>query len=82
MKLFSKFSITCTTNPDFNEHFKASDISEEMDELGLVPSGNNWIEYVIGHFDFPPEIDDMVTNDMVLSFKCIIDGHVVSFEKK
>ncbi len=82
MKLFTRLTITCQTNPDFEGIFKSADIGEEMDDMGLVPSGNNWIEYVMGHFDFPAEVDDMVCNDMVLNLKCDIGGHVVEFVKK
>ena len=82
MKRFTELTIKSSTNVDYNGSYKASDIGEEMDELGLVPAGNEWIEYVIGHFDFPAEIDDMVCNDMVLNLTANINGDIVNFIKK
>lgn len=82
MKHFTKFTMSCNTVEDFNGEWTFIDTKDEMEYLGMTPSGNDWIEFIIGHFDFPAELDDMVTNDNVLSLKAIIDGDEVTFIKK
>lgn len=82
MKHFTKLIISCKTNDDFNGDWSYANTKDEMEYLGMTPSGNDWIEFIIGHFGFPAEVDDMVCNDMVLSLKCDIGGHVVEFVKK
>lgn len=82
MKHFTKFTMSCNTVEDFNGEWTFIDTKNEMEYLGMTPSGNDWIEFIIGHFDFPAEIDDMVTNDNVLSLKANIDGDEVTFIKQ
>lgn len=82
MKHFTKFTMSCNTIEDFNGEWTFIDTKDEMEYLGMTPSGNDWIEFIIGHFDFPAEVDDMVTNDNVLSLKVNIDGDEVTFIKK
>ena len=82
MKHFTKFTMSCNTVEDFNGEWTFIDTKDEMEYLGMTPSGNDWIEFIIGHFDFPAEIDDMVTNDNVLSLKVNIDGDEVTFIKQ
>ena len=81
-KMITTLTIKCATNPDWNGSWDARDIKAEMEELGMVSSGNDWIEYVIGHLDFPAEIDDMVTNDMVTALTCNLGGDVVKIIKQ
>lgn len=80
-KQFSQLTIKCSTNPDINGSWNIQDVKNEMEYLGMTPSGNEWIEFIISHFDFPPEIDDMITNDMVTTLICNINGDVVKIVK-
>lgn len=82
MKHFTKFTMSCKTVEDFNGEWTFIDTQDEMESLGMTPSGNEWIEFIIGHFDFPAEVDDIVTNDNVLSLKINVGGHEVTFIKK
>lgn len=82
MKHFTKFTMSCKTVEDFNGEWTFIDTRDEMESLGMTPAGNEWIEYIIGHFDFPAEVDDIVTNDNVLSLKINVGGHEVTFIKE
>ena len=74
--------MSCKTVEDFNGEWTYANTKNEMEYLGMTPSGNDWIGFIIGHFEFPAEIDDMVTNDNVLSLKVNVGGHEVTFIKK
>lgn len=82
MKRFTSLKISCKTNPDLNGNWHANAVEDEMDSIGMDPIANSWIEFVIGHFDFPAEIDDIVTNDDILSFTARINNDVVNFIKQ
>lgn len=81
MNSFNYIEIKCATNPDFDGFFSKDQISGEMRDAGITLEGNNWIDYVVSHLDFPGEVESMIASDYVHKAVVYVDGHKVEVEK-
>ncbi len=75
----------CETNPDFAGAWNASDIKEELKDLGDIPE-NEWMDYLFSHLfgdvkDWTPEIENAVSNNSVHEIGLTLDGHKVTIKK-
>lgn len=69
-------------NPELRGKWNALDVYLDMEDLGMTPAANDWIEYIIGHFDFPSEIDDAITNDSITHVVFMFHGDKVEVTKE
>lgn len=81
MNTYTHLTMRCTSNPGLNGDWTAEAVHEDMDKLGMAPFGNDWIEFVIGHFDFPAAVDDAVTNDDIMTLAFRFEGNEVTISK-
>lgn len=75
----------CASNPDFNGSWNASDIKQELKDLGDIPE-NEWMEYLFGHIfndynDWTSELEHVVVSDTVKDITLKIDNHMVVIKK-
>lgn len=55
-----------------------ADVEAEMVEVGLQPVNyDNWVWYILSHFDFPEHIIEALEDDNVYDMKFIFEGHTV-----
>lgn len=86
MKNFSKITVRNLTNSnsDYSGSYLKTDVEAEMRDLGYIPVGNDWIEWVIEHVFMFDDVLDCVQsffNDVVVEMKIDTDQGLVQIKK-
>jgi len=72
-----------SNDPDICGTWKKADVEAEMVEVGLQPINyDNWVNYILSHFDFPSNIIDALEDENVLTMAFKFNGEVVYVTKK
>ena len=72
-----------SNDPEIYGTWKKADVEAEMVEVGLQPINyDNWICYILSHFDFPSHIIDALEDDDVLTMAFKFNDEVVYVTKK
>lgn len=72
-----------SNDPDICGTWKKADVEAEMAEIGLQPINyDNWINYILSHFDFPSNVIDALEDDDVLTMAFRFNGEFVYVTKK
>lgn len=74
----TKFSLE-SNDPDLAGSWNKADIEEEMQDLEI---NDNWISYILSHYDFPATVVNALEDDNVLMMAFKFDGDVVYATKK
>ena len=79
-----KTKLTIESNdPDICGSWRKDDVEAEMREIGMcVGAADDWIEYILSHFDFSDDIINAIANEDVLTMAFRFDGDVVYVTKK
>lgn len=79
--------ITCNTNPDIPGEWNQAEVEQEMAELDIdVSSGDEWLDYILGHVFDDVALDSTIYNAIMnpdvqsIIFKTD-DNDVVKVEK-
>ena len=67
-------------DPDICGSWKKADVEVELEELHIA--GEDWISYILSHFDFPSHIIDALEDDDVLTMAFKFNDEVVYVTKK
>ena len=67
-------------DPDICGSWKKADIEAELEELHIA--GEDWVSYILSHFDFPESINTVLENENVLTMTFRFNGEVVHVTKK
>ena len=67
-------------DPDICCSWIKADVEAEMEEIGIV--GEDWVSYILSHFDFPESINTALENDNVRTMAFKFDGDVIYATKK
>lgn len=55
--------ITCNTNPDIPGEWNQAEVEQEMAELDIdVSSGDEWLDYILGHVFDDVALDSTIYN--------------------
>lgn len=60
--------------------WRKADVEAEMEELDIV--GEDWVSYILSHYDFPESINTVLENENVLTMTFRFNGEVVYVTKK
>lgn len=72
-----------SSNPDVMGIWHKADVEADMRELGLSPGRyDNWISYILNHFDFPSTVVEVLEDDDVHELKFTFEGDVVHVLKR
>ena len=72
-----------SANVDLVGTWHKADVEAEMVEVGLQPVNyDNWVWYILSHFDFPEHIIEALEDDNVLTMAFRFNGEVVYVTKK
>ena len=69
-----------SNDPDICGSWIKADVESEMKELDIV--GEDWISYILSHYDFPESINIVLENDNVLTMAFRFNDEVVYVTKK
>ena len=75
----TKFTIE-SNDPDICGSWRKADVEAEMEELDIA--GEDWISYILSHYDFPESINTVLENDNVRTMAFKFCGEMVYVSKK
>lgn len=74
----TKFSLE-SNDPDLGGCWSKDDVEEEMRDFEI---NDNWISYILSHYDFSATVVNALEDDNVLTMAFKFDGDVVYATKK